>query len=410
MDRAKAYVRPVQPLSPPSLLTSLDHPFDRITEQELRARQSAKWKLYPDDVLPLWVAEMDYPIADPIKRVLHAAIDADDAGYADPRGLGEAFVSWARARWGWELVPADVRVAPDVVTAITELLLVTTNQGDGVVIDPPVYPPFASTIRRLGRKVVEAPMASSSWPSSPARLNLDAIERAYAGGARVHLLCSPHNPLGTVHAREDLAHVAELAAKHDVLVLADEIHAPMTYAEHVHVPFPTVSANAARTSIVLTSASKTFNLAGLKASVMIASHDVTRAVLNRTPMELPYHAGHLGVLGARAAFAEGVPWLTSTMAILDRNRHLLAELLAKHIPLAKYRPPGAGYLAWVDLRALPSLGIDPAKRFLDEARVALSQGPTFGTGGDGFARVNLATTRSILEEAVSRMGKVARSG
>ena len=368
------------------------HPFDAVTERELRARQSAKWKVYPDDVLPLWVAEMDYPLAEPIKRVLHAAIDVDDAGYADPRGLGASFAPWAKARWGWDVDPADVHVAPDVVTAIAELLLATTKPGEGVLIDPPVYMPFAGTIRQLGRTVVEAPLVNR-------RLDLDAIERAYRAGVRVHLFCSPHNPLGTVHTRDELERVAKLATEHDVLVLSDEIHAPMTHGECMHLPFPVISsANA----IVITSASKTFNLAGLKAAIMIATHDRTRAVLARLPHELPYHAGHLGILAARAAFAEGDPWLAATMQILDRNRKLLAELVAAHLPGVVYTPPDAGYLAWLDCRAL-GLGPDPAKFFLDHAKVALSAGPPFGTNGEGFARLNFATTRTILETALRRM-------
>lgn len=380
------------------------HPFDLVTEADLRKRQSAKWRVYPPDVLPLWVAEMDYPIAAPIKRTLEEALAVDDAGYADPRGLGGAFVPWARATWGWSVAPADVKVAPDVVTAIGEILHVATRPGDGVVIDPPVYPPFAGTIERLHRKVVEAPVKRTAAGFS---LDLEAIERAYAGGARAHLLCSPHNPTGTVHPRETLARVAELAARHGVLVLSDEIHAPLAYADSRHLPFPTVSSDAARTSVVLTSASKTWNLAGLKAAVMVACHDETRAVLARLPAELPYHAGHFGVLGARAAFEEGGEWLASTMRILDRNRTLLADLLREHLPKTRYVLPQAGYLAWIDCTEL-GLGPDPAKAFLDRGRVALSQGPSFGTGGEGFARLNLATTGPLLEEAVRRMARAAK--
>lgn len=368
-----------------------DYLFDAIDESQLRRRQSAKWKVYPDDVLPLWVAEMDYPLPEPVKQALEAALRADDAGYADPRGLGDAFAPWAKRRWGWEVAPGDVKVAPDVVTAITELLMVATKPGEGVVIDPPVYMPFATTIRRLGRTVVESPVTAR-------RLDLAGLERAYAK-ARVHLLCSPHNPTGTVHTREELARVAELAARHDVLVLSDEIHAPLTYSGRSHVPFPLVDP---RNVIVLSSASKTFNLAGLKASVTIAQSDRTRAIVAQLPPELPYHAGHLGVLGSRAAFEHGEPWLAEVMRTLDRNRHLVAELLAKHLPGVKYALPEAGYLAWLDFRELGIEG-DPAKHFLTKARVALSAGPPFGTNGEGFARLNFATSRGILEEAIRRM-------
>ena len=376
------------------------HPFDELTEADLRRRQSAKWRVFPSDVLPMWVAEMDYPVAGPIRRALHDAIDVDDLGYADPRGLGTAFARFAARRWGWAVDPAHVTVACDVVTAMGELLEVLTEPGDRVVIDPPVYPPFAGTVRKHGRVVVETPLVDR-------RLDLVAIERAYAAGARVHLLCSPHNPSGTVPSRDELARIAALAARHDVIVLSDEIHAPLTYPGATHVPFPTASPEAAENAIVLASASKAWNLAGLKASVIVASSDKTRALVGRLPADLPYHAGHLGVLGARAAFEECEPWLDQTIAILDRNRMLLVDLLAEHLPAVEYTPPSAGYLAWLDCRAL-GLGDDPARAFLERGRVALSQGPTFGTQGKGFARLNLATTRSLLEEGVRRMATAVR--
>jgi cysteine-S-conjugate beta-lyase len=388
--------------APVSLDIVSEHPFDVVTEAHLRTRQSAKWRAFPEDVLPAWVAEMDYPIAEPIKRALARAIDLDDAGYADPRGLGGSFAPWAHARWGWDVRPTDVMVAPDVVTALTELLLVTTREGDGVVIEPPVYFPFASTIRRLHRTIVETPIVRDE--RGLFRLDLDAVERAYAGGARVHILCSPHNPTGRVHARAELERIAELAAKHDVLVLSDEIHAPMTHPSYEHVPLPCVSEDARRTSIVLTSASKSWNLAGLKASVMVACDDATRAVLARLPADMPYHAGHLGVLASRVAFAEAADWLVSTMTILDRNRLLLVDLLREHLPHARYVPPQAGYLAWIDCRELGIEG-DPTKAFFERGRVALSSGPMFGTGGVGFARLNIATTKTLLEEAVRRMAR-----
>ena len=380
----------------------MHHPFDDVTEASLRRRTSAKWALYPADVLPAWVAEMDYPIAEPMKRVLHAAIDDDDCGYADPGGLGQAFAPWAKARWGWDVKAEDVHVVCDVVTGLAEILRIATAPGDAIVIEPPVYHPFASTVRQLGRVVVTAPLLARDGGHAP---DLDAIERAYAAGARAHLLCSPHNPSGLVYPEAALVRIAELADRYGVLVLSDEIHAPLTLPGAVHRPFPAVSAAAARCSIVLTSASKTWNLAGLKAAVMVASSDESRAVLARLPPETPYHAGHLGVLAARAAFREGDAWLASTLAILDRNRALLGELLREHMPSVRYVPPQAGYLAWLDCAAL-GLGDDPARVFLERGKVALSSGPMFGAEGAGFARLNIGTTRALLVEAVRRMASV----
>jgi cystathionine beta-lyase len=381
-----------------------DLDFDATTERTLRLRTSAKWRAYPDDVLPAWVAEMDFPLAEPIARALHLAVERNDAGYAFPAELGPVFANWARGRWGWELAPADVHLVSDVVTGIAEILRVATAPGDRVVIEPPVYPPVAATARQLGRVVSNAPLRREAGGWMP---DVEAIAHAYGGGARAHLLCSPQNPTGIVYSRETLAEIAELAVRHGVLVLSDEIHAPLTLPGARHHPFPTASAAAARTSIVLTSASKAWNVAGLKAAMMVACSDETRAILAQLPAETPYHAGHLGVIAACAAFREGDPWLTGAIAILDRNRSRLAELLGASLPGVRYVPPAAGYLAWLDCAAL-GLGDDPACAFLERGRVALSSGPTFGAEGAGFARLNMATTRELLEEAVRRVSVGAR--
>jgi cystathionine beta-lyase len=380
------------------------HPFDDVTEAMLRRRQSAKWRLYPGDVLPAWVAEMDYPLAEPIRRALLQAIDDSDAGYAFSGGLGEAFAPWAEARWGWKVAPGDVHLVADVVTGIAEILRVATSPGSGVVIEPPVYPPFAATIRAIGRVVVHAPLVRTAHGWEP---DLPAIARAYEGGARAHILCSPQNPTGLVYPKSALVEIARLAERHGVLVVSDEIHAPLTLPGAVHHPFPTASEAASHQSIVLTSASKAWNVAGLKAAMMIACSEEPRAVLAKLPPGTPHHAGHLGVIAARAAFREGDAWIASVLAILDRNRTLLADMLRVELPGVRYVPPSAGYLAWLDCSAL-GLGDDPADAMLERGRVALSSGPSFGEQGKGFARLNMATTRTLLEEAVKRIGAAVR--
>ncbi len=378
------------------------HPFDDVTLESLRRRTSAKWSHYAEDVLPAWVAEMDYPLADPIAEALRRAVDDGDTGYAHPRGLGGSFLAWSHARWGLRLASQDVRLVPDVVTGIAEILLVATRPGDAVVIDTPVYHPFAATIERTGRVVAEAPVLRTV--SGGFALDLDAIERAYAAGARAHLLCSPHNPTGIVYPRATLERLAELADRYDVLVVSDEIHAPLTLPGAVHVPFPSVSALAKKRSVVLTSASKAWNIAGLKAAIMFSASDEAREVLDRIPQEIAFHSGHFGVIASRAAFEAGEPWRESVVKILDRNRRLLGELLAEHLPRVRYVPPEASYLAWLDCSELGLSG-DPTRIFLERGKVALSAGPMFGAPGRGFTRLNLATTRSLLEEAVRRMAR-----
>jgi cysteine-S-conjugate beta-lyase len=399
-------VAPIPALAAPPIDARATHPFDAISEAALRRRRSAKWTLYPQDVLPAWVAEMDFPIAAPIAAALRTAIELDDVGYADPRGLGDCAVAWADELWGWKLAHGDVHVVVDVVTALAELLRSSTSPGDGVVIEPPVYHPFAKTIRGDGRVVVEAPLRRRGDGSYAP--DLDAIERAYAGGARAHLLCSPHNPAGFVYSVAELARLADLADHHRVLVISDEIHAPLTLAGATHHPFPTISAAAARCSIVVTSASKTWNLAGLKAAIMIAGGERGREELAKLSPDLPYHASHLGVLASRAAFEHGQAWRQSALLILERNRALLGELLREHLPRVTWVPHQAGYLAWLDCRAL-GLGDDPMRAFLEQGRVALSGGPIFGTQGAGFgARAACALSASPWPLAARRL--TARAG
>ena len=379
--------------------------FDALDEETLRKRRSAKWAYYPQDVLPAWIAEMDFPLAEPIARVLHEAIDAGDAGYASALDLGDTVAAWMKETWAVSVSGEDVHLAPDVVTAMAEVLRVATAPGDRVLIEPPVYPPFAGTIVALGRRVATAPVLCTPHGFAP---NLEAIERAYASGVRAHLLCSPHNPTGLVYAAAALERIAGLAERHGVLVLADEIHAPLTYPDEVHTPFLAVSEESRRRSITLSSASKTWNIAGLKAAWLVGVSDGPRAVLAKLGHEIAYRAGHLGVLATRAALREGQGWRSNAIATLDRNRVLLGELLRDALPSIGYVPPRAGYLAWLDCRGL-GLGPDPAQAFLAEGKVALSSGPTFGVEGRGFARLNIATSRRLLEEAVRRMARAART-
>jgi cysteine-S-conjugate beta-lyase len=374
--------------------------FDDLALDRLRQRRSAKWAAYPADVLPAWVAEMDFPIAEPVKQALRAAIDLDDCGYARPKALSEAFAGFAAARFGWDVDPARVVAVPEVMIGVGEVLRLVTAPGDGVVVNPPAYPPFFATITEVERRVVDVPLVrgADGWA-----LDLAGLERAFAAGARAYLFCSPHNPVGRVFDREELRAVAELAARYDVAVLADEIHAPLTLPGAAHTPFATVSEPLGVRAVVLTSASKGWNIPGLKCAVVAAGSAAMRDTL--APLRAPERlerVGHLGVLGTVAAFAEGGAWLDALVAHLDRNRALLASLLAECLPEVGYVPPQAGYLAWLDCRPL-GLGDDPARVFLTRGRVALTRGLDFGTGGAGFARLNMGTSGELLREAVHRM-------
>jgi len=376
--------------------------FDDLSPEALRERQSVKWRMYPPDVLPAFVAEMDFPLAPPVREALLAAIENDDCGYPHAARLGEAFAGFAAARYGWAVDPGRVALIPDVVSGIAELLAALTEPDAGVVVNPPVYGPFFSTTLAAGRRVVEAPLASADgvrW-----ELDLDALERAFAGGAAVYLLCNPHNPTGRVLSRHELTAVAELAARYGVIVVSDEIHAPMALGGAEHVPYLTLGGEAAAHGLVLTSASKAWNIAGLKAAVVVSGSEAGAALVGKLSPALPFHAGHFGVLASVAAFHEGVPWLDALCAHLDLNRRRLAALLERELPAVRYAIPDAGFLTWLDCREL-GLGDDPAAVFLEHGRVALSSGPWFGSGGEGFARLNIGTSGALLEEAVRRMAR-----
>jgi cystathionine beta-lyase len=358
----------------------------------LRRRRSSKWVQHPPDVLPAFVAEMDVALAPPVAAALLAAVELGDTGYAEPGRLFEEFAGFARRRFGWDPNPGRMVLMPDVMTGIVELLRVLTAPGAGVVITPPVYPPFFDGIPEAGRRVVEVPLAGRE-------LDLDALEAAFAAGAGAFLLCNPHNPTGRVLDRSRLDAVAALAERHGVVVVADEIHAPLTLPGARHTPF---AALGERHAVVLSSASKAFNLAGLKCAIAVAGSSEIARRLERLPSELRYRAGILGVVASQAAFESGDAWLDDLLASLDGNRRRLAELLEERLPAIRYEPPEASFLAWLDCRAL-GLGDDPAAAFLERGRVALEAGTSFGTPGRGFARLNIGTSEELLDAAVGRM-------
>ncbi|MFV0320096.1 MAG: MalY/PatB family protein [Microbacterium sp.] len=377
-------------------------PLDR-----LRARTSEKWREYPADVLPMFVAESDFPLAPAVTAALHRAVELGDTGYTASRTpLAQTYAEFAARRFGWDVDPARIRSTADVSMGIVELLRRVTEPGDRVIITPPVYPPFYDLVDEAGAVVERVPLTETDagW-----RLDLDGIETALAGGARAVLLCSPHNPTGTVHSPAELARLAELAREYGATVISDEIHAPLVHPGAVFTPFLTASAAAAEVGYAVTSASKAFNLAGLKCALMITAGERPAEVVRGLPLEVEWRTGHFGMLAGVAAFSpESDAWLDGVLLTLDRNRRLLADLLAAEVPRARYRLPDASYLAWVDLGGL-GWGDDPARRILREAKVALHFGPQFGDEGRGFVRLNFACGEDVLADAVRRIGALARS-
>lgn len=372
----------------------------------LRQRSSVKWRMFPADVLPLFVAETDFPLAPPIQDALMAAIRNSDTGYTPPTSeLPEAFAGFADARWGWTVDPAQVWTTTDVGVAIVETLRRMTKPGDGVIINPPVYFPFFDLVAESGARVVEVPLAGgidSGWS-----LDLDGIEEAFEAGARAYLLCNPHNPVGRAHSAEELRAVAELAAKYGATVVSDEIHGPLTYPDSQFTPFLSVSDAAREVGVCVTAASKAWNLAGLKCAIMVTAGKSKEAIVGSMPDEVYWRTSLLGLKASVAGYRDGGEWLDGIIASLDANRRLFATLLDSQLPGVKHRMPEATYLAWLDFTAL-GWGDDPAAHILEHARVALSNGPPFGDPGRGFARLNLACAPDTLTEAVARLSSFRR--
>ena len=373
------------------------NPLTQLTLEQLRARTSEKWRAYPPDVLPVFVAEMDVPLAEPVARAVTNAIALGDTGYVSGTAYAEAYADFAASRWGWDDIAIErTVVVPDVMLGVTEVLLRFTDPGGPVVVTSPCYPPYYPFAENIGRRIVEAPLGKDY------RLDLDVLGATFerlAGERAAFLLCNPHNPTGVVHTRDELTIVARLAGQYGIRVVSDEIWAPLVLPGADFVPYLTVPGG--EDGIAVVSATKGWNLAGLKAALAIAGPGATDD-LARFSSGVSDGASHVGVQAHTAALRSGVDWLDALIAGLAENRTLLGDLLAEHLPAVGYLRPASTYLAWLDCRPL-NLDDDPAAVFLDRGQVALYPGPRFGTGGAGHVRFNLATSPEIITEAVRRM-------
>lgn len=380
------------------------------TLAELATHHSEKWRAFPTDVIPLPVAEMDFPIADPIKALLHSMVENSDMGYlgAIPE-LGAAFSSFAQTRWSWSVDPAKVRVATDVGVGVVEILRVLTTPGDRILISSPVYQNFYTWMNETRVTSVDVPFIHhiSDDISQQWQIDWPAIEEAYSSGIKVHLLCSPHNPIGRVYSKDELEKFVALAIKHNVIIISDEIHAPLEYRDHPFTPILTLGQDAERVSVVVTAASKGWNIAGLKCAIIVSGNQQMHEKLNALPYSLHFRASLFGAFATATAFDQGVTWLDTVITQLNFNRHLITELLAEHLPEVSYNPPQHSYLAWLDLSNL-ELGEIPTEKILEKSRVALNPGHIYGAQWKNFARLNFATSPEIITQAITQMARGIR--
>jgi cystathionine beta-lyase len=373
---------------------------------ELQTHRSEKWRGFPSDVLPLPVAEMDYPVAQPIRDLLSEMVAKSDLGYlgAIPE-LGKGFAHFAGNRWNWEVDALQVRAATDVGVAVVEILRVFTKPGDSILLSSPVYHNFYNWINETKLNLVDVPFErTGNETSNPWEINWDGIEKAYASGIKAHLLCSPHNPLGRIYGKEELLRLVALAKRYQVLIISDEIHAPLTYKGNTFTPMLSLGADAEAVSITVTAASKGWNIAGLKCAIIISQNDAMYKRLAEMPLAVHYRASLLGGFATAIAFAEGGVWLDSVIENLDHNRNMIKELLSSQLPSVRYHIPDNSYLAWLDLEAL-NLGEDPSVTLLEKGRVAFNAGHTFGKQCSQYVRLNFATSPTIITEAIHRIAR-----
>ncbi len=378
---------------------------DDINEATLRRRRGAKWNHYGADVLPAWVADMDFVVAEPIRAALHAAVDAADLGYPQAHratGLPDLFVARAAERFAWEIDSRDVLILSDVVQGLYLALETFSAPGEGAVIQTPIYPPFLHAAAEVGRRAVCVPFVAGA---ARYEIDFDRLEAAVDGSTRLFMLCNPHNPTGRVLSREELGRIGELACRHDLVIVSDEIHADLVLDDVQHVPIATLSPDIAARTVTLMSASKAFNIAGM---CMAFAHFGSRALkerFERVPAHVRGGTNTLSIAAVRAAWSESQPWLDEVLVQLRANRDRVAAFVAERWPRVGHLPPEATYLAWLDLRAL-ALEPSPHEFLLREAQVALNDGRTFGAEGEGFVRLNFATSPALLDAILARLDGV----
>jgi len=383
-----------------------DHQFSAQNLEELHTHRSAKWRGFPQDVLPLPVAEMDFPVAEPIKAILTEMVANSDLGYLDSiPELGLGFKKFAAERWGWDVDVKQVRLATDVGVAVVEILRVFTQPGDSILISSPVYHNFYTWINETKLTLVDAPFERiGDEATNPWVINWESIEKAYASGIKVHLLCSPHNPLGYIYTKQELLKLVGLAKKHNVLIISDEIHAPLTFPGETFVPILDLGSDAEAVSVCVTAASKGWNIAGLKCAIIVSQNAEINSKLSKLATAMHYRASLLGGFATAVAFAEGGVWLDTVIAQLDHNRHLIKKLLAEKLPTVRYHIPQNSYLAWLDVESL-NLGVDPSVTLIEKGRVAFNPGHAFGKQCDQYVRLNFATSPEIIAEAIDRIAR-----
>jgi cysteine-S-conjugate beta-lyase len=388
------------------MMTSTDTIDFELSQPALRARRNSKWNQYGPDVIPAWVAEMDFSVAAPIQSAVERIVRDGDYGYplrdgqrAD-RAVAHAFVHRMKSRFGWDVSPDLVLPVADLVQGTYAPILAFSDPGDGVILQTPNYPPFRDAIQTTERKLLPLPMRNQGDRYG---FDIDELTSLLARDTRIFVLCNPQNPTGRVFSRDELLALGQFAILHDLIVISDEIHSDLVYPGQTHIPFASLSPEIAAHTVTLNSATKSFNIPGLRCALMaFGSEELKSRFHKRIPSKLTGSGNIIGVDATVAAWTECQPWLDAVMGHLLKARERVKEVLAAEAPEILFHSPEATYLGWLDCTKL-RLSTSAFQFFLDNARVGLSAGETFDPACAQFVRLNFATSMPILNEILDRM-------
>jgi cystathionine beta-lyase len=366
-----------------------------------RHSDSTKWRIYDEDVLPLWTADMDFSAPAPVVEALRARAEHGVFGYCvEPAALRDLLVERLERLYHWRVSPEHIVLQTGVLRAFQQVCAFGASADDGVIVQPPVYPPIVGAPAHNGSIHQEAPLVQG--PDGRYEIDVDAFEAALTNRTRVFILCNPHNPVGRVFRRDELDELAAICLRHDVLICSDEIHCDLLYPGHTHTPIASIDPDIARRTITLMAPSKTFNVPGLRCSFAVVPDAALRQRMSDPHATAFSEVNNFGLVAAKAAYRDGQGWLDQVLPYLEANRDFVVDFVRRELTGVGVLAPEATYLAWLDCRG-SGVGGNPYQFFLDRARVALSDGAAFGTGGEGFVRLNFACPRSTLADALGRM-------
>ena len=378
----------------------MTYDFDSVIDR--RQTESNKWHKFPADVLPLWVADMDFRSPEPVIRALRERVDHGVFGYgAEQPEFYEVFQDRLQKRYGWRVSREALLLIPGVISGFNLACRAVTSPGDGLLLQTPVYPPIRRAPVNVGLTSDEMELGRDR--AGRYVVDMDRFEAAIRERTRIFLLCNPHNPVGRVYTRDELTRMAETCLRRGLFICADEIHCEIAFSGQRHVPIASLDPAIAERTVTLMAPSKTFNLPGLKCSVAIIPNASLREKFVAAQLDLVRAVNILGYTATLAAYRDGQPWLDELLRYLEANRDFVAEFVRTKLPGVSMAAPEATYLAWLDCREAALPDDDPYTFFLERARVALNDGKAFGRGGEGFVRLNFGCPRSILTEALERM-------